>query len=344
MYRGRIVGIVPGDTPRDVLGLMMAGEARRRRRGCRVSTTDRTRSEAAPPPSKWHATFLKITQGNAIISVLAVVLALLVGGILIAVTDEDVQAAAGYFFARPGDTLVAIWDAVSGAYIAFFQGAVYNFGAPTFARAIRPLTETLTFATPLIAAGLGVALAFRIGMFNIGGRGQMLMAAAAAELGGVLVRPAVGPAHDRRARRGRRRGRAVGRHRGLPEGAHRRARGDRDDHAQLRRRSTSCCGCCAPPACSRRRARTTRHLAGVQGHARSSPSCSDRSSTCTSDSSWSIAATVLVWWILEPLQPRLPVPCRRREPERRARRGHQRQEHVPLRDADLRRPRRASPA
>jgi ABC-type uncharacterized transport system ATPase subunit len=26
MYRGRIVGIVPGDTPRSVLGLMMAGE------------------------------------------------------------------------------------------------------------------------------------------------------------------------------------------------------------------------------------------------------------------------------------------------------------------------------
>ncbi len=26
MYRGSIVGIVPGDTPREVLGLMMAGE------------------------------------------------------------------------------------------------------------------------------------------------------------------------------------------------------------------------------------------------------------------------------------------------------------------------------
>jgi simple sugar transport system ATP-binding protein len=25
MYRGRVVGIVPGDTDRDVLGLMMAG-------------------------------------------------------------------------------------------------------------------------------------------------------------------------------------------------------------------------------------------------------------------------------------------------------------------------------
>ena len=136
--------------------------------------------QETPPPSKWHETFLRITQGNAIISVLAVVLALIVGGIMIAATDEDVQAASGYFFARPGDTLVAIWQAVSGAYVALFQGSIYNFGAPTFARAIRPLTETLTFATPLIAAGLGVALAFRIGMFNIGGRGQMLMASAAA--------------------------------------------------------------------------------------------------------------------------------------------------------------------
>jgi ABC-type uncharacterized transport system permease subunit len=138
--------------------------------------------EQTPPPmpSKWHDTFLRITQGNAIISVLAVLLALLVGGIMIAFTDEEVQSASKYFFARPGDTIVAVWQSVSGAYIALFQGSIYNFGAPTFARGIRPLTETLTFATPLIAAGLGVALAFRIGMFNIGGRGQMLMASAAA--------------------------------------------------------------------------------------------------------------------------------------------------------------------
>ncbi len=133
-----------------------------------------------PPPSKWHTTFLQITQGNAIISVLAVVLALIVGGIMIAFTDEEVQASAQYFFARPLDTIAAVWNAVWGAYVARFQGAIYNFGAPTFARAIKPFTETLTFATPLIAAGLGVALAFRIGMFNIGGRGQMLMASAAA--------------------------------------------------------------------------------------------------------------------------------------------------------------------
>ncbi|MDX2376971.1 ABC transporter permease [Microbacterium sp. LRZ72] len=130
-------------------------------------------------PNRWERALREITTGNAIISVLAIVLALIVGAVMIAFTDEGVQASAGYFFARPGDTFVAIWEAVSGAYVAFFQGAVYNFRSAEFASGIRPLTETLTFATPLIAAGLGVALAFRIGMFNIGGRGQMLMAAAA---------------------------------------------------------------------------------------------------------------------------------------------------------------------
>ena len=88
--------------------------------------------------------------------------------------------------------LVAAWDAVSGAYSALFQGSIYNFGAPTFARGIRPLTETLTFATPLIAAGLGVALAFRIGMFNIGGRGQMLHGRRRGRLGGVRARSPAG--------------------------------------------------------------------------------------------------------------------------------------------------------
>jgi simple sugar transport system permease protein len=64
---------------------------------------------------------------------------------------------------------------------------VYNFRAKDFARGIRPLTETLTFATPLIVAGLGVGLGFRVGMFNIGGRGQMLVAAGAAGYVGFAV-------------------------------------------------------------------------------------------------------------------------------------------------------------
>ncbi|TFD91500.1 ABC transporter permease [Cryobacterium serini] len=114
------------------------------------------------------------------ISVLAVVLALVVGAVLIAFTNDRVQETAGYFFSRPTDLVGAVWEAVAGAYSALFQGSIYNFRAPNFFNAIRPLTETLTFATPLIAAGLGVGLAFRVGMFNIGGRGQMLIAAGAA--------------------------------------------------------------------------------------------------------------------------------------------------------------------
>ena len=51
MYRGRIVGIVPGDTPREVLGLMMAGE-RPEGRG-RVSDTD---EPASPTPDDAAAT------------------------------------------------------------------------------------------------------------------------------------------------------------------------------------------------------------------------------------------------------------------------------------------------
>nr|WP_296774622.1 ABC transporter permease [Rhodococcus sp. (in: high G+C Gram-positive bacteria)] len=131
-------------------------------------------------PSRAHMVLREIFTGGAIISVLAVLLAMVVGAVLIAVTNDDVQESAGYFFSRPTDMLSAVWDSVSGAYSALFQGAVYNFRRPGFENGIKPLTETLTFATPLIVAGLGVALAFRVGMFNIGGRGQMLIAAACA--------------------------------------------------------------------------------------------------------------------------------------------------------------------
>lgn len=134
----------------------------------------------APKPSKWRRALTEIVNGNALVSVLAVLVAIVVGSLMIALTDPAVQAAAGYFFAAPMDTFSAIGSAVGGAYSALFRGSIYNFNADSFAIGIRPLTETLKFATPLIAAGLGVGLAFRAGLFNIGGQGQMLMAAAAA--------------------------------------------------------------------------------------------------------------------------------------------------------------------
>jgi len=129
------------------------------------------------PPTRSSVFLRELMRGSAVTTFLAIVLAMLVGGILIAVTNKDVQAASGYFFARPGDTLVAIWHAVYNGYEALFRGAVFNARGADFAAQIRPLTNSLGFATPLIAAGLGVALAFRTGLFNIGARGQMLVGA-----------------------------------------------------------------------------------------------------------------------------------------------------------------------
>jgi simple sugar transport system permease protein len=54
------------------------------------------------------------------------------------------------------------------------KGSVFNAGAASFEGSIRPLTETLRLAGPLIAAGLGIGLGFRVGLFNIGGTGQMI--------------------------------------------------------------------------------------------------------------------------------------------------------------------------
>ncbi|PFG42515.1 nucleoside ABC transporter membrane protein [Isoptericola jiangsuensis] len=129
---------------------------------------------------RWRDAFRQIASGGWAVSLGAVLLAVIAGSLMIIVTDESVQEAATYFFARPQDTLAAVGQAVGGAYSALFQGAVYNFRADDFASGIRPLTQTLTNATPLVAAGLGVAVAFKAGLFNIGGQGQMLMSATAA--------------------------------------------------------------------------------------------------------------------------------------------------------------------
>ncbi|MFB7893080.1 ABC transporter permease [Microbacterium sp. NPDC056044] len=135
-----------------------------------------------PPPPRQNVFIKELLRSNWVTTVLAIVVAMIVGGILMAITNEEVQRTSGYFFARPGDTLGAVWNAVYGGYEALFRGAIYNPRANDFATQIRPLTNTLGFAAPLIAAGLGVALAFRVGLFNIGGRGQILIACATAAL------------------------------------------------------------------------------------------------------------------------------------------------------------------
>ncbi|WP_217639515.1 MULTISPECIES: ABC transporter permease [unclassified Curtobacterium] len=144
------------------------------------SAEDTERRNGAPGTDRWHAALQSILNGSVLVTLLAVVLALVACGILIALTDENVRATAGYFFARPTDMLQAVGTAVGGAYASLFQGSVVNFGATSFQQAIAPLTRSVDYAVPLVAAGLGIALSFRAGLFNIGGQGQILMGAAAA--------------------------------------------------------------------------------------------------------------------------------------------------------------------
>lgn len=123
------------------------------------------------------STFARIAGGNIGLSIGAALAAFIVGGILIAFTDPATQKAAGYFFARPMDAISAGWSAATDAYMALLQGSIYNPNGKTFAQQIRPITETLTMATPLIFAGLAIALSFRAGLFNIGAQGQIILGA-----------------------------------------------------------------------------------------------------------------------------------------------------------------------
>lgn len=85
-------------------------------------------------------------SADAVVPVLSVILALVVGGVVVRLTGNDPFL----------------------AYSQLFQGA---FGNPY------NVTETLVAAIPLMLTGLAVAFSFRVGLFNIGAEGQFLVGA-----------------------------------------------------------------------------------------------------------------------------------------------------------------------
>ncbi|HEX6444268.1 MAG TPA: ABC transporter permease [Streptosporangiales bacterium] len=146
--------------------------------------TDQTLGSEKPPPRQrqglGRAFRDAVLYGNSVVvTVLAIFCALVVGAVLVVVGDEPTRKAMGYFFAAPGDTFRAAGSAIGTAYVALFEGAVFNPGSATsgFSGVMYPISETLVSATPLILAGLSVALAFRTGLFNIGAQGQIIMGA-----------------------------------------------------------------------------------------------------------------------------------------------------------------------
>lgn len=156
-----------------------------------LDNTERTEPTSQQPPERpalgrlfvenlWAANTLTVT-------VLSLLLAMVVGGILMIVSDPDVLGTYSYFTARPGDALNASWTLVSEAYTNLFKGAILDPDAVGLTAALSPISETLTYSAPLVFTGLSVALAFRGGLFNIGAQGQATMGVIAAGLAGFLL-------------------------------------------------------------------------------------------------------------------------------------------------------------
>jgi simple sugar transport system permease protein len=123
-----------------------------------------TEPDPAPPgdgapdqgPGDGAALRLLRSVGDALlVPVLALLSALVVGAIVILV-------------ANPKE---ASWSLVYDSYHALFDSSLGSS---------RALGRTLNEATPLALAGLSVALAFRAGLFNIGGAGQIVIGATCA--------------------------------------------------------------------------------------------------------------------------------------------------------------------
>ncbi|MDF1513141.1 MAG: ABC transporter permease [Anaerolineae bacterium] len=126
---------------------------------------------------------IKLRLRGIAIPLLAILTALIIGGLIIVFTDDTVYDAFDQGFGRG---IVQALTVIGKAYGSFYTGAFGDpvrivrallSGSPSqINRAIYPLTETLRISTPYIFAGLAVALGFRGGLFNIGAEGQYFMA------------------------------------------------------------------------------------------------------------------------------------------------------------------------
>lgn len=99
------------------------------------------------------------------VPVLAVFSALVVGALVMVLTDIDILKKWG---SSPGGALADSWNLIYAAYQSMAAGAFGSLSA---------WSETIVAATPLVFAGLAVAIGFRAGLFNIGGQGQLIMGA-----------------------------------------------------------------------------------------------------------------------------------------------------------------------
>ncbi len=131
-------------------------------------------------------------------SFLAIFLGFVVGAAVIIFSSSDVLHAWTQIFNSPGAILHAIkvtLDNVGAAYRAMFTGSVFD---PTilwhalttgqdWTAALTPISETLTYAAPLVIISIGVAISFETGLFNIGANGQAILGGIAGTAFGSMI-------------------------------------------------------------------------------------------------------------------------------------------------------------
>src|ERR1035437_5427721 len=112
------------------------------------------------------------SKSPIVVTFFALILGLLVGAIIIITTNPDVLdawRAMCHSWGAPGDALKVTFDNVGAAYRTMFTGSVINpssFGhslttGKGWPNTLTPISETLTYATPLLIASIGVGIAFR---------------------------------------------------------------------------------------------------------------------------------------------------------------------------------------
>jgi simple sugar transport system permease protein len=136
----------------------------------------------------------------AVIPILAIVTAFIVGSIFILITDFK------HLALLPTDPVGAIAGALGTIGEAYWSMLIGAIGDPTkiaaaiadptprkLATAVRPITETLVASAPLIFAGLAVAISFRSGVFNIGVEGQFVLGAFGATVAAIALKDMPAP-------------------------------------------------------------------------------------------------------------------------------------------------------
>ena len=126
-----------------------------------------------------------------ILPLLALLAAFFVGAFVIILTDFELL---GLWRSDPVAALGESWSSVIATYGALLRGslgdpgqifaALVSLDLDGLRNALVPFSETIVSATPLIFTGLSVALAFRVGLFNIGAEGQLYLGALFATIAG----------------------------------------------------------------------------------------------------------------------------------------------------------------